>query len=444
MSELPGGPVRERRAREVDAQLHLPAQERLGQEPAEVDHRVRGGGLGAAAAVRRRARVRARRARADAEDPAAVDVGDRAAAGADRVDVDHRDHRLVGADLGVEQVLHAQAALLREADVRRRAAHVERDHVVVAGLLAGPDAADDAGDRSGHEQVHGPRDGALGRRHAARGRHQVQLRPDVQLLELLLEPPDVARDLRPDVRVEAHGGEALVLAVLRQHLRGDGEKRLGELLADELGHALLVLRVEEREQEADGDRLDPRRLQLAHALPRALLVERHEHGAVLQDPLGHRQPVAAPHDRVPLPRQVLVVREVQRLLVPCDVEDVAVALRRDQPDRRTAVLDHDVRRDRGPVEDLVERGRRLARLLRELADPLDRALRGIVGRRRQLVDEDGAGGVVDVDEVREGAADVDSEALHVASPGLRTILPKCSRRSIVSIASRACSSGKTL
>ena len=258
------------------------AEERLGQQPAQVDHRVGGRRLRAAAAVGRRTRVGAGRARADAEDAALVDVGDRAAAGADRVDVDHRDHRLVGADLRVEQVLHPQAALLREPDVGRRAADVERDHVVVARLLAGPDAADDACDRAGHEQVHRPRDGAFRRRDAARGRHQVQLRPHLQRLELLLEPADVARDLRPDVGVEADGREALVLPVLRQHLGRDREERLGELLAHDLGHALLVRRVEEREEEADRDRLDAGLLQLADALARPLLVERHEHGAVLQ------------------------------------------------------------------------------------------------------------------------------------------------------------------
>jgi N-methylhydantoinase A/oxoprolinase/acetone carboxylase beta subunit len=110
----------------------------------------------------------ARRARPDAEDAALVDVSDRAPAGADRVDVDHRDHRLVGADLRVQQVLHAQLAALREADVGRRASDVERDDVVVAGLPSRPDAADDACDGPGHEEVHRARRRGLGRGLAAR------------------------------------------------------------------------------------------------------------------------------------------------------------------------------------------------------------------------------------------------------------------------------------
>src|SRR5699024_10556198 len=79
--------------------------------------------------------------RADAEDAALVHIGDGAAAGADGVDIDHGDHGLVVADLGVQQVSHAQFALVRDADVRGGAADVEGDDGVDAGRLAGPYAA---------------------------------------------------------------------------------------------------------------------------------------------------------------------------------------------------------------------------------------------------------------------------------------------------------------
>jgi hypothetical protein len=341
-------------------------------------------------------------------------------------------------------VLHPQPALLREADVGGGAADVERDHVVVARLAPRPDPADDARDGTRHQQVHGPRDRALGCGDAARRGHQVEAGLHVHRRQLLLEPAHVARDARADVRVQADGREALVLAVLRQHLRRDGEKGIGELLADDLGDARLVLRLEEREEEADRDRLHARLLQPAHLLARPVLVERHEHGAVARDPLGHGQPVAAADDRVPLPRQILVVREVERLLVPRDVEDVAVALGRDQADLRAVVLDDDVGRDRRSVEDLLQVRRLRARELGQLLDPLHRPLRGVVGRGRQLVHEDLPGIVVDVDQIGERPADVDSEAPHALAPGLRTILPKCSRRSMHAIASRASSSGNTL
>ena len=262
----------------------------------------------------------------------------------------------------------------------------------------------------------------------------MEARADTERLELLPEASDVRRDLRPDVGVQADRREALVLAVLRDHLGRDGEERLGELLADDLRDPLLVRRVEEREEEADADGLDAGLLQRAHLLAGALLVERHEHRAVAGDPLGHGEPVAAADDRIGLPREILVVREVERLLVPRDVEDVAVPLGGQHPDPRARVLDHDVRRDRRPVEHLVERGRVRARLLGELPDALDRPLRGVVGRRRQLVHADRARLVVDVDQVGERAADVDPDALHAPPPAVRTIFPKNSLLSMSSIA----------
>ena len=86
-------------------------------------------------------------------------------------------------------------------------------------------------------------------------------------------------------------------------------------------------------QEADRHGFHARGPQLADALAHLVLVERHEHVAVRhRHPLLHRQPVAALDERSRLPGQLLLEREVERLLVTGDVEDVAHALRRDHPD----------------------------------------------------------------------------------------------------------------
>jgi hypothetical protein len=263
--------------------------------------------------------------------------------------------------------------------------------------------------------------------------------------------------LGPTNGVQRDGGEALVLAVLGQDLGRHREERLRKLLADDLRHAALVRVVEEREQEADGDSLDARGLELADLLARDALVERDEHLAVARDPLGHGQPVAAAGERIALPGEVLVVGEVQRLLVPRDVEDVAVALRGEHPDLRAVVLDDDVRGDRRAVEHLVQCGRGLPGLLRELLDAVDRPLGRILRRRRELVDEDLAALVVHVDEIGERPADVHAEALHGSScvgvvpvrrcrrphghQTSRTILPKNSRLSMRSMAARVSSRG---
>jgi hypothetical protein len=64
------------------------------------------------------------------------------------------------------------------------------------------------------------------------------------------------------------------------------------------------------------------------------------------------------------------------------------------------------------VEDLIERRRAHAGLLGQLADAAHGALRRVVRRRGELVDEDPARLVVYVDQIRERAADVDAETLH--------------------------------
>src|SRR5439155_95910 len=74
----------------VDVELDLAAEEVLRVEPAEDDIRVRDGRLDAAAAVTDRAGIRACALRPDPQQPARVDPGDGAAAGADLDEVDDR------------------------------------------------------------------------------------------------------------------------------------------------------------------------------------------------------------------------------------------------------------------------------------------------------------------------------------------------------------------
>ena len=85
------------RARALDVEADLAAEEVVGVEPAEHDVRVGDGRLGAAAPVADRAGVGARAPRADAQQPARVDPRDRAAARADLDEVDdRRPHRVAG------------------------------------------------------------------------------------------------------------------------------------------------------------------------------------------------------------------------------------------------------------------------------------------------------------------------------------------------------------
>src|SRR5215207_11158301 len=93
-------------------------------------------------------------------------------------------------------------------------------------------------------------------RDAAARHHDVQLALDALRLERGREPVEISARLRPDERAHGRGREALELAELRKDVRARRYERVRHLLAHDRGGAALVLRVEIREEEADGDRLD--------------------------------------------------------------------------------------------------------------------------------------------------------------------------------------------
>ena len=407
---------------EVGVQRHAPAdQAAVGAQPAQHHLRVGRGGLGAAAAVAGRSRIGAGRLRPDAVDAAVVDMGDGAAAGADGVDIDHRDHGLVVADLGIEQVAHPEPAVRRHADIRRRAADVEGEHIVVAGHPAGPDAADQARDGARHHQVDRASRGAVRGRHAARGLHEAHAARQPGVPEPGIEPADIARDTGADIGVETGRREALELAVERQHLAGDREIGVGAFLLENVLDAPLMGGVEVGVQQADRDRIDAGLAQRPGVGAHLRLVQRHDDLALGRgDPLPHREPVAPSHQRARLPRQLLLQREVVGLLVAGDVQEVAKALGRDQADLGALVLDGDVGRDGGAVQHQVHRLEADPGLAAERVHAGHHRPRRIVRRGRHLVERDRACRLVDQNQVRERAADIDPDALHgspPASPG---------------------------
>ena len=119
------------------------------------EHEVRVGDRDplAAAAVTDRPGRGACALRPDLEHPGVVDVGDRAATGADGVHVDHRHvdrHRVLELELG----RHRRPAVLDQRDVGRGAAHVVGDDVGEARLGRRVRCGDHARSRSRHHGVH--------------------------------------------------------------------------------------------------------------------------------------------------------------------------------------------------------------------------------------------------------------------------------------------------
>ena len=153
---------RQRALGQLAPQRHLAAAQlrAVGEQPEEqvgVRHR----GVLAAAVVAGGPRLGARGARADAQRPAGVGARDRAAARADRVHVDHRMADRHAGDDGIGRGLRLAADHRRH--VGARAAHVEREQVVIAARRARERGAHDAAGRAREDAARGASSAAAGR-----------------------------------------------------------------------------------------------------------------------------------------------------------------------------------------------------------------------------------------------------------------------------------------
>ncbi len=144
------------------------------REPAEEQVGIRNRRALPASAVARGARVGAGALRSDAERTACVLPDDRASARADCVNGERGKAHREAAD-------HARVLSLRitrddRADVRRGAAHVECERIVVSRERCHLRGADDARSRPGEERERGVSGGLFERGQAARGAHHERLR----------------------------------------------------------------------------------------------------------------------------------------------------------------------------------------------------------------------------------------------------------------------------
>ena len=247
----------DRLARQVRVELQVAAERQVGVEAAEHDLGVGHGRLLAAAAVAGRPGLRAGRARADVEAARLVDVGDRAAAGADRHEIDHRRQHRMAADVGVTRVHDFHGAARDRRDVGRGAADVDGDDVRNTGHLALGGAPDDAARRAGHQDANRPLGAGLDGRDATVRLHDPELRADAGAPQAGLEIVEVEGGLRADIAVHRRGREALVLAHHLRDLAREGDVGVRHFLEHDLPGAALMGVVEEGEHEADHHRLDP-------------------------------------------------------------------------------------------------------------------------------------------------------------------------------------------
>jgi hypothetical protein len=316
------------------------------------------------------------------------------------VDVDHRQADGQAGDLALDGQLRLGAALGEEERVAARAAHVEAER----GRL-GHDAGGH-GPACGPGEQHRGRVGGrlLQRGHPARGEHHHRF-GQPRTSRCSAQPSEVFAGRRAERGVDRRGRRALELAHLGGDLvRGDHE-RVRQLRAQQLGHARLVRRVAEGEQQADRDRLHAGARQPPRRALDARLVELPDH-AVGPHPLVdlHAQPPL--HDR----RRRRLVQPVEaRPRLAAEEEQVAEALGGDERRARQAALQQRVRGHRRAVHEVGHVAGRDAGALEHRARGRDHALL-LPARAQHLRGHHPVGG--DEHGVGERAADVDPQRTH--------------------------------
>ena len=367
------------------------------------------GRFGAAAAVADRAGIGAGTVGSDLQDAGLGDARDRAAAGADRVDVDHRhaNRHAVG-----DVLLRRQRGLAAadQGHVEAGAAHVAADQVGMARLLADAGGGERAGRRSRHHGLHGIVGGGLAAHRAAIALHDQKLGGEAGELQLLLQPAEIARHDRLDVAVDRGRRAALELANLAQDVGADRDEGIGPELARDLAGAPFVRRIDVGMQEADDQRLGAAGDQKTDGASHGFLVERRQDVAAGVEALGHFDTQLARDEGFEAADHA--VAEGPRAAP--QFQHVAETDRGDQAADDALALEDRVGADSGAMHQGTQRvGGQAA-----VANAGHHAARLIVGRGGYFRDAEAPLALVNEKEIGESTADIDAglPLSHPATP----------------------------
>ena len=201
------------------------------------------------------------------------------------------------------------------------------------------------------------------------------------VVRVVVEPLRDARDVAPDVRfhrgVDQRGHATFVLAVLAQHLRGDGDGGCRMLSVQDLEHPLLVPGVRVGVDEADADRVDLTGPEPPRRSHRVVVVKRPDLAPVGQ-PAPHRLDPIGRDDARRLHPEVAVAVTVRDRL-PSDLEHVLVSLGRDEPEALDFALEQLVRRHRRAMADRADRPTVQTEPGKHLVDAGEETLRRVGG-----------------------------------------------------------------
>ncbi len=163
---------------------------------------------------------------------------------------------------------------------------------------------------------------------------------------------DVVVEQRLREGVDGHGRPALVLPPDRRHLVRERDRNVGVARVDRLAHAELVLGVQVREEQADGDGGVAVETGALERRAERVDIERRQDAALFVEPLDDAEAVPPADERRGLaPVEVVVVLAVD----PLDVGDVLEAFRRQVEDPRAAPREDGVDADRRAHDDRLDR-----------------------------------------------------------------------------------------
>ena len=195
---------------------HAAAKKIVLVEPAEDQIGVGYGRFLAAAAISCRTRNGAGAARPDPKGAALIDVGDRAAASTDCMNIDHRHQQRKSCDRSAARIGLGKAAFDHDADIGAGAADVESDKLAAAAQSADPGAAENAGGETRQQRHYGFVADHRRRGDPAVRRHHAKLGAQPALTQSALQTTDITAHLRADEGAEAGRREPLKLTELRR------------------------------------------------------------------------------------------------------------------------------------------------------------------------------------------------------------------------------------
>jgi len=227
---------------------------RVGGESAQQQLGVGDRRLGATTPVADRPRPGTCRPWAHSERPTVVHPGDRATAGADGVDVDHRHPDRVGADAQIGR--DRRLAAFDQADVTGGPAHVHRDQLLTPSQARHVLGPLHTCCRPRQKRIDGAPPRSVDVDEPAVGLHDRRPDRDALFGEPRLKSAEIVVHHGDQRRVQRRRQRAFVLADLRQDRARARDGHAEVRCSDVFGQAALVCVVLVGEQQADGDAID--------------------------------------------------------------------------------------------------------------------------------------------------------------------------------------------